>query len=80
MSKVSKDTMTKDARPSGVTTLRIGIFGAGKLANAIVEEVKAVNAKASKAENAESVPRFSVEWMVDSGDAIPETVVDVAVE
>ena len=80
MSKVSKDTMTKDTRPSGVTTLRIGIFGAGKLANAIVEEVKAVNAKDSKAENAESEPRFRVEWMVDSGDPIPEAAVDVAVD
>jgi len=90
MNSVSANAATtKDAKPSRVPTLRIGIFGAGKLANAIVEEVKAVNtaraadaAKTVSADegNTECGPRFSIEWMVDSGDAIPEAPVDVAID
>lgn len=83
---MSNAPMAKNAGPSRVTTLRIGIFGAGKLANAIVEEVKSVNttnvkdATGAKEENEQSGPRFRVEWIVDSGDAIPEAPVDVAID
>ncbi|OQB94935.1 MAG: 4-hydroxy-tetrahydrodipicolinate reductase [Spirochaetes bacterium ADurb.Bin110] len=50
-------------------TMNIGIFGAGKLAHAIVEEVQANNAIG-----------FSVAWMVDKGETIPDSYIDVAID
>ncbi len=92
-------------------SLKIGIFGAGKLANAIVEEMKAVNASARSGGSASgptraaspaagsgaggstsadaghaqptsvAVPaRFTLAWMVDLGDAIPDTLIDAAID
>jgi len=72
-------------------SLKIGIFGAGKLANAIVDEMKAVNAAAgapaasardasSAAAGADAPARFAVAWMVDLGDAIPDTPIDAAID
>lgn len=70
--------------------LKIGIFGAGKLANAILEEIKAVNGAAaadqSRASSANSdgattgSAQFSVAWMVDIGDSIPDTAIDAAID
>jgi len=57
--------------------IRIGIFGAGKLAHAILEEAQAVNAKPS---STAEVPEFLIEWMVDEGDPIPARPIDVAIE
>ena len=50
-------------------TIKIGIFGAGKLAHAIVEEVQASN-----------VNEFLVVWMVDKGEMIPDSDIDVAID
>ena len=50
-------------------TIKIGIFGAGKLAHAIVEEVQASN-----------LNEFLVVWMVDKGEMIPDSDIDVAID
>lgn len=57
--------------------ISIGIFGAGKLANAIAEEARAVNAKAAATPGA---PQFLIAWMVDKGDPIPAGAIDVAID
>ncbi|MEN6490403.1 MAG: dihydrodipicolinate reductase C-terminal domain-containing protein [Rectinema sp.] len=57
--------------------IRIGIFGAGKLANAILEEARAVNAKTASASGS---PQFLIEWVVDKGDPIPAHAIDVAID
>ena len=57
--------------------IRLGIFGAGKLAGAIVEEVREGNAKTAQHPEAQ---QFSIAWMVDKGDSIPTDDVDVAID
>jgi 4-hydroxy-tetrahydrodipicolinate reductase len=57
--------------------IRIGIFGAGKLANAIAEEARTVNAKTVLTPG---MPQFLVAWMVDKGDPIPASAIDVAID
>jgi len=57
--------------------LRIGLFGAGKLANAIAEEARELNARAAQSADAS---QFSIAWMVDKGDPIPPDRVDVAID
>ncbi len=81
-------------------SLKIGIFGAGKLANAIVEEMKSVNAAAGAAKASmtgagmgaatgadakvagagAAEARFTLAWMVDFGDAIPDSPLDAAID
>ncbi len=82
-------------------SLKIGIFGAGKLANAIIEEMKAVNAAAgassaaaalsaaadtgpggptNKAISGAPTARFTLAWMVDLGDSIPDAPIDAAID
>jgi 4-hydroxy-tetrahydrodipicolinate reductase len=58
-------------------TRRIGVFGAGKLARAIEEEVREVTAKAAQSSEP---PPFSIAWMLDKGDSVPAEKVDVAID
>jgi len=58
-------------------TIKIGIFGAGKLAHAIREEIESVNSL----ERAKGLSdRFAVEWIVDFGDSIPDVSIHAAID
>ncbi len=58
-------------------TIRIGIFGAGRFANAIAEEIRRMNGPAG---GFLGEPQYTVAWMLHHGERIPDREVDVAID
>lgn len=58
-------------------TIRVGIFGAGRFAAAIAEEIRNMNGPVA---GILGEPQFSVAWMLHRGDRIPDRDVDVAID